>query len=127
MDALNIDYENNFFDAVIDNVCIYANKINDIKRMYSNIFRVLKKGGKLITVCFGEELYGYRSGTEIEKGTYTDLFEGVLANRGVVHIFNEKELKEILSNTGFKGISCDWCKYTDNGRMVHNLICTAVK
>lgn len=127
MDALNIDYENNYFDAVVDNACIYANKLTDIKTMYGNCFRVLKNGGKLITVCFSEELYGYQTGIEIEKGTYTDLVEGALANRGVVHIFSESELKKILSDTGFKDITCDWCKYTDNGRMVHILICTAVK
>lgn len=127
MDALNIDYEDNFFDAVVDNACIYANKISDIKKMYSNIYRILKKGGKLITVCFGEDLYGYKSGTEIEPDTYCDITDGNLANRGVVHIFSESGLKEILSDAGFKNISCDWCKYTDNSRLVHNLVCIAEK
>ena len=127
MDALNIDYEDSYFDAVVDNACICCNKIGDIKQMYNNIYRVLKKGGKIITVCFGGDLYGYKSGKEIEPSTYCDITEGLLANLGVLHIFSDSELKEILSNTGFKDIQCDWCRYSDNGRLVHNLICTAVK
>ncbi len=127
MDALNSVYENDFFDAVVDNVCIYANKINDIKRMYSDVYRILKKGGKFITVCFGEDLYGYQTGTEIEPGTYCDIAEGALANRGLSHIFSISEIKEILSNVGFKDINCDWVKYTDKGNLIHNLICMAVK
>ena len=35
MDALELDYEDNFFDCIIDNATIYANKYRNIKLMYS--------------------------------------------------------------------------------------------
>lgn len=38
-DAMNLKYDDNFFDAVIDNVCIYANRMTDIKTMYREVFR----------------------------------------------------------------------------------------
>ena len=44
-DALEINYKNEFFDAVIDSACIYANRIEDIKIMYCKIFDILKTGG----------------------------------------------------------------------------------
>lgn len=41
-DALELGYPDNFFDCVIDNVTIYANILQNIQRMYSEIFRILK-------------------------------------------------------------------------------------
>ena len=127
MDAVSIEYPENFFDAVIDGACIYANRISDINIMYSNIFRILKSGGRLLTICFGEELDGYKTGKEIEKGTFVDIKEGVLVNRGISHFFTNKEIEEILSSIGFKDIQIEWCKYTDRGHLVHQYICSAVK
>ena len=126
-DASTIDYEGEFFDAIIDNACIYANHIEDIHRMYQNVYRMLKKGGRLFSVCFGEELFGYDSGIEIEKGTYKDIQNGVLRDRGISHIFSEEELVKVLSDSGFSDIHVDWHRYTDQGNMVHLLIAIAKK
>lgn len=126
-DGIDTGYENDFFDAVIDNVCIYSNTMKNIKIMYSSILNMLKPGGKLLTVVFGEDLFGYGTGKLIEPGTYTDIKEGSLADRGTVHIFKEGELPALLEDLGFINISCDWCRYTDRGNMVHQYICTAEK
>lgn len=108
MDAMNLDYQNDYFDAVIDNVCVYCNTMENIKYMYHEILRVLKPGGKLLTVCFGKELDGYRSGKEIEPGTFRNIKEGVLVNRGLSHIYNsEEELTNLLEEIGFKNINCE--------------------
>lgn len=55
LDAADIEkyYEDNFFDCIIDNICIYANTIEAIKLMYQNIYFKLCLTGKLCTVCFG--------------------------------------------------------------------------
>ncbi len=121
------NYNESFFDAIIDNACIYANRIDDIIVMYQNVFKTLKKNGKLLTVCFGEELDGYQTGEEIEPGTYKNIKDGVLAERGVSHIFSEEELTNILEKTGFHIFRCDWIKYVDNGCLVHQYICEAGK
>ncbi len=126
-DAAAVEYPDEFFDAVIDNVCIYANRIDDIFRMYQIVYRMLKKGGKLFSSCFGDELYGYDTGVEIEKGTFTDIQVGPLKDRGVTHIFRQKELEELLSATGFKDVQVDWNRYTDHGEPVHLLIAIAEK
>ncbi len=128
MDAMNLDYQNDYFDAVIDNVCVYCNTMENIKYMYHEILRVLKPGGKLLTVCFGKELDGYRSGKEIEPGTFQNIKEGVLVNRGLSHIYNSKEeLTNLLEEIGFKNINCEWNKYTDGGHIVHHYICVVEK
>ncbi len=121
------NYNESFFDAVIDNACIYANQMDDIIVMYQNAYKVLKQNGKLLTVCFGEEIDGYQTGDEIEPGTFTNIKDGVLAERGISHIFSKEELMKILEETGFHIIRCDWIKYLDNGRLVHQYICEAEK
>lgn len=45
LDGVNMEYEENFFDAVIDNVCICTNTLQNIKKMYANVHKVLKEGG----------------------------------------------------------------------------------
>lgn len=126
-DALSIDYPFEYFDAVIDSLCIYSNRISDIRKMYESVFRILKSGGKLLTICFGEDVEGYTSGQEIEHGTYEEITQGALAQRGRTHIFTKAELIEILREIGFSEVICEWCKYTDRGNLIHQYICTATK
>lgn len=126
-DGTQVNYPNDSFDAVIDNVCIYANEVKSIKKMYRNVLSMLKPGGRLLTACFGEEMGGLNTGVEVEPGTYKDIKEGVLANRGLSHIYTEEELKSILYNIGFTIEHCDWIRYMDCGNMVHQIICVAMK
>lgn len=127
IDGLDIEYEDNFFDAVIDNVCIYANTLKNIKKMYTNVYRVLKEGGKLETVCFGKKTYGYGMGRTIESGTYSDIPDGPLYNRGVTHFYDKEDLESVLAEAGFKEITVDMILFTDNGKNVQQYIAQAVK
>lgn len=88
---------------------------------------MLKPGGKLLTVSFGEELEGYQSGEEIETGTWQNIKEGVLVDRGLSHIYTEKEFLDVIKDAGFSDVRCDYIKYTDNGHKIHQYICTAEK
>ena len=42
-----------------DNISIYANKYNDIIRMYEEIYRMLKRGGKIFSSVFSKNTPGY--------------------------------------------------------------------
>lgn len=126
-DGLGIGYEDCFFDALIDNVCIYANTLRNIRKMYANAYRVLKHGGKMITTCFGKETYGYGMGKELEPDTYTDIPDGPLHNRGISHFYGKEDLERLLSEAGFKNIIVDVILYTDNGKSVQQYVVQAVK
>lgn len=84
-DALELPYEEEYFDCVIDNAVVYANTYANINLMYSNIYRILKTDGKLFSVVFTTETTGYKTGKAIEKNTYSDIQEGALAGR-IVYI-----------------------------------------
>lgn len=126
-DALELQYEKDFFDAVIDNVSIYANRWKNIITMYEEIFDKLKDSGKLLTVCFGKKTSGCKSGQNIERDTYINITEGVLANRGTVHLWELEELEETLCRIGFRDIKSDTILYTDNGNQVEQYVVTAMK
>lgn len=127
MDGVSLDYSDCTFDAVIDNVCIYANRYEDIKKMYKECYRVLKCGGKIISTVFSKTTFGYKDGVEIEKDTYTDITVGRLAGRGTTHFFGREEIEKIITDAGFTDIAVDTIDYTDGGDRVGMLAVIATK
>ncbi len=123
----DIKYEDNFFDAVIDSVCIYANVLEDIVGMYKKVYATLKQGGKILTITFGTKTTGYGTGKKIEEGTYTDITEGNLVNLGACHFFSKEEVINLLTRVALKNISCDVDNYTGNSNNVELLIATGEK
>lgn len=121
-DALNCDYEDDFFDCIIDNVGVYANRIENIQKMYELIYSKLKKGGKLFTTSFTLNTSGYESGIEIEKNTYKNIREGVLSGRGIAHLWNENTLLTLLSDVGFEDIVVDKILWTDQGNIIEQFV-----
>ncbi len=117
-DGLELHYENQFFDCVIDNVSVYANRYEHVCKMYKEIYDILKGGGKLFTSCFGIKTDGYGTGNKIEENTYEDLTTGPLKDRGVVHFFSKEEIYKTIEDCGFVNIIVDNMLYTDNGSLV---------
>lgn len=126
-DGIALDYEEDFFDCVIDNVSIYSNCLEPIRKMYQDIYRFLKKGGKFLTSSFSTNTNGYGEGTCVEEGTYRDIPEGNLAGRGTAHFWKESELREVITQTGFGSVQVDTIRYTDHGRVVEQYVLTAEK
>ena len=127
LDALDVNYPDGYFDAVIDNVCVYGNLLDNINTMYANIYRMLKTGGKLLTTCFGKETDGYGTGRFLEKDTYVEITEGVLVGRGTIHFYDKAELNYVLEKAGFKNIQIDTILYTDRHVQVEQYIAIAEK
>lgn len=126
-DALELDYEDNFFDCVIDNVSIYANKFEDITKMYEKIYGILKQGGGMYTSMFSKHTTGYGMGEQIEKDTFIKIPCGSLTGRGTVHFYDEKEITELLNKVGFCDIQIDLLHYTDGGNVIEQFLIMAKK
>lgn len=127
-DALELDYDKESFDCVIDNATIYANCYNSIVGMYQNVYELLKPGGKLFTVSFSTETTGYGRGEKIEENTFRNIQIGNLAGRGVAHFYTQKELVDLLyGQVGFKNIIIDKIRFTDQGNIVEQFCVQAEK
>lgn len=126
-DALEMDYDNAFFDCVIDNASIYSNKLDNIVKMYEEIYRMLKAGGKLFSIGFSKNTTGYGTGKEIEKDTFVNITCGSLQGRGTTHFFDMEEITALLSNIGFRNIQPDTLRFTDRGNVVENIMIQAEK
>ena len=127
-DGCNIDYKDNFFDCVIDSFCVYANYMTDIEKMYSGIYRVLKKGGIFISTAFSFKTTGYGAGIEVEEGTYKDIKVGRFAYPDTVaHFWTEKEIYLLLKKIGFIDIAVDTITRTDGKNVIDELVVSMKK
>lgn len=126
-DALELDYEEGFFDCVIDSATIYANKLENILNMYRKIYDMLKQGGKLFSISFTTGTTGYGTGKELEKNTFCDITEGNLEGRGTAHFYEDGELKGMLEEIGFQNVEVDCLRYTDRGNVVEQFLVQAEK
>lgn len=126
-DALELDYEKEMFDCIIDNAVVYANKVQDIIEMYKNIYGLLKQGGKLFSVSFTTGTTGFGTGARLEEQTFCDITEGCLSGRGTAHFYNMEELQDILREVGFRNVQIDTLRYTDRGSVVEQFLAQAEK
>ncbi|MCI9281826.1 MAG: class I SAM-dependent methyltransferase [Lachnospiraceae bacterium] len=127
LDGTEIDYPDDFFDGIIDNIAICANRYEAIQWMYKNCYRILKSGGKIFTSCITPKTDGCGTGEKIDDNTFRSELAGVAKGQGVMHYFTEKELKNCLETIGFINIGIDELFYTDNGIKVDMLIAKAEK
>ena len=126
-DALHIDYPDYFFDAIIDNVCIYGTTYGNIRKMYKKTYDMLKIGGMLLTSCFGKETDGYGTGTKIEKDTFADIQEGALIGRGTTHFYTRETLRDCLEEAGYIDVMIDRILYTDRGIQIEQFVAVGRK
>ena len=100
-DILNLPYEKDMFDAVIDNQCIYSNSMADSKQIFKEVKRVLKKGGLFYSRTFGTRTYGFGLGETLpgEPHTFISHKEGALRkDYGIIRYMDEDEIKSVYGN-----------------------------
>ncbi len=94
-DFVHIDFENNTFDAVYDLGAIQHNKMNDIKKIYKEIVRVLKPKGLFFSKCINNKTSGQEKAKTVEKNSFIQLPS--INNEVLVHLFSINELKKLLA------------------------------
>lgn len=93
--AINLPFENNFFDGVIEVECLTHNTFSDIQKIINEIYRVLKVDGKFYSQFFGKETWGFGRGRKIENGTYTGISKGGFSY--IIHFTDRDELKLLFN------------------------------
>lgn len=101
-DKNKFPFENNFFDTV---TCLdVIEHVKDPRKLLNEIYRVLKKDGKLIlstpNIRFTDHLYKL-----LFKGTFPKTSEDSKEyDGGHLHFFTFSDIRNLLINTGFKVI-----------------------
>lgn len=126
-DALELNFDNDFFDCVIDCAAICSNKPDAIKKMYEEIYNILKIGGQMFSTMFTKNTTGYGIGKKIDEDTYTDIPYGNLAGVGSVHFFDVEDIVALLHDIGFHDIQTDLLRYTDGDNVVEEILVKAKK
>ena len=127
-DAMNMPFEADQFDAVIDIECLYANTKSDTLEIIDEIHRVLRPGGLLFSVTYMTGLPGDGERVEGEPNTYATLAAGPLhEGYGVVRMTGEEEISEIYGR--FDSIAYDTLVRTDRDRTteIREWLITATK
>jgi len=69
-DISSIPFEDSFFDAVVCTWTIYHGTLNEIRKTISEIYRVLRLNGTVLTDFLSVATESYRLGEEIERDTF---------------------------------------------------------
>jgi ubiquinone/menaquinone biosynthesis C-methylase UbiE len=98
-----LPYIDSCFDAAICIFAIYHQKLERIQTTISEIHRVLKKGGILLTNFHSKRSSMYGKGVEVEKDTFT---RENGPEKGVIHYFtDEKEIRKLMGD--FKSVNIE--------------------
>lgn len=117
-DLISIPFPEEYFDAAIDRQSTQHNSWNNVKRIISEVHRVLRGGGKFLSlmVSTNSDEYQHRNaygGVEIEKHTLTDLKDCTFEGAGIVHFFDEEEIRILMKP--FKSCDIGYEERLENG------------
>lgn len=96
-DFLNLPYDDNFFDCVLDRESLYANRPEDIKKAIAQVYQKLKPGGIFISFMYNDYHPDIKFGKKIGPDTYADFKSGSFHNAGTAHFSGLKEIKIIFN------------------------------
>lgn len=112
-DIGKLGFENETFDAVIDNEAIYANPIDDSINMYAELARVCKKGGKLFSRTFASGCWGDATGRQVGHNAWV-VSAGPLLNKGLSRFTQLDEIHGLAR--GFRIDEIELLTRTQNNR-----------
>ena len=115
------------FDGVVDIFAIYANTNEVIAKTLSEVYRVLKPGGRFYAKLWGRKCTGYGEGIELEPGTYDEIPTGPCANMGVSHFFDEAEIRRVFSDFQIDAIDNVLRVDGHSGSVIEEYLCQFTK
>jgi len=120
-DFVQLNFDDNAFDAVYDLSAIQHNRMEDVQKIYQEIIRVLKPKGLFFSNCISDKTTGQEKAEEIEKKTFLNL--NSINNDVLVHLFSEDDLRELMEP--FDNVVIDAISRTTNNfqnRIGHYLV-----
>ncbi len=110
-DIINLPFEDDFFDAVLDVECLSCNNRGNADLILNEVKRVLKKEGKFYSRTFTDKMFIGNIFNKLAPGEYTNIKEGPMANKGFVRLTSEEDVMEMYSKH-FEVVSLDTLDYS---------------
>jgi SAM-dependent methyltransferase len=95
-DILHLPVEDSSFDAVLDSEAVYCNSYADSCRIYREMHRVAKPGGRMFVRTFATGSWGDGIGRQVGPRAYV-ADAGPLAGKGFSRFTAREELAELLT------------------------------
>ena len=126
-DYSTIPWPDSSFDGVVENVSLYCNRWDAVKRALGEIRRVLKPGAPFLSSFFTERTWGYGLGTMVEPDGFIDITEGPIAGSGFCLFLNRDRLDELFRD--FADVAVERVSWTMQGeqRLVEQFVITCWK
>jgi len=97
---LDLPFESDFFDFVIDRQSISHNTESDVSKIFQELKRVLRKNGKYIGIMHHNNQELQKDGEKIGKFTYCNFKSGIYTKSGTVFFMDVSNISKILN--GYK-------------------------
>ena len=95
-DYSSLPWPESTFDGVVENVSLYCNRWDAVKRALAEVRRVLKMGAPFLSSFFTDRTWGYGLGTMVEPDGFIGINEGPLAGAGFCLFLNHARLQELF-------------------------------
>jgi SAM-dependent methyltransferase len=112
-DIVNLPYESEYFDAVIDIECIYANDLVSTEKILNEVHRVLKPRGYFFSQAFSSGMTGEETAERYngEPRTYSSMPDGPLRSEyGVIRLTERTEISDLYGI--FRDLQVDYIERT---------------
>ncbi len=107
-DIRQLPFSNDCFDVVIDVATAWCLPYSDHSKIYSEVKRVLKSGGKFFSWHLLKDSWGYGKENLVDKDTVGNVKEGLFANQGTTYFADHKDLFNLISEAGLKIVSQEY-------------------
>lgn len=93
----NLPFEKEYFDAVIDNECIYCSDFSTATEIYNEAWRVTKHNGKLYSRTFASGSWGDGCGENVDRNRWI-CTEGPLAGKGPSRFTSVEDATKLIQH-----------------------------
>jgi SAM-dependent methyltransferase len=125
-DVKNIPLPDGSMDAVIDNECVYSNRLDDSKLIYWEIARVLRPGGLLFVRTFADGTWGEGTGTRVEEDTW-ECAVGPTSGKGLLRLTRAEGIPALLGDLKVTHLELSTLTCENRSQTIREWIIYAVK
>ena len=104
-DIRNIPFADGAFDLILDVAAVVCVTYTEHKKVYREVSRLLKPGGKFYTWHLLKDSWGYDASKIIDRDTISDANEGPYKDKGTAYYADYDDLVEIMDEAGLEVVS----------------------